>query len=93
MNKLDQAIESLKTLNAKAPLAACEILRSNLPELKTVELLDLTGAIMAELNGYASGVQDASPDRTERQVQLVEAVQVALDAIDEIRAGIGRKAA
>lgn len=93
MNRLDHAIEALRALNAKSPLAACEILRSNLPDLKTIELLDLTGAIMAELNGYASGVQDASPDRTARQVALAEAVQNALDAVESVRRGIGKVAA
>ena len=91
--KLEQVIESLKALNAKSPLAACEILRSNLPDLKTVELLDLTGAIMAELNDYAAGVREASADRTDRQVALVNRVQGFLDSGDELRANIGRKAA
>lgn len=89
MSKLDQTIEKLRDLNARSPRAACEILRSRMSELSTIELLDLTGAIMTELNGYSAGVQESAP-RTPRQMQLVEAVQDALDCIDEIRASIGR---
>ena len=93
MSKLDQVIERLRELDARYPRGACELIRSRLPHSSTMEILDVTRDIMHEMNGYCSGVQDASPDRTERQVALVEAVQDALDAIEEIRSSIVRKVA
>ena len=91
--KLEQVIERFRELGANYPRAACELLLDRLPHSSTVELLDVTRDMVHELNGYCAGVQDMSRDRTDRQVALVEAVQDAIDAIDEIRSNIGRKAA